>query len=65
MASGRIYDVDETKRLKDFAMEQELLSKEVDKEQQFSQKNLLRYSVMIGGAIAILVVLKLLVKKNK
>jgi hypothetical protein len=64
MASGRIYDVEETKRLKEFALEQELLSQKVDKEDEFAQKDLLRYSIIIGGAIAILVVLKLLVKKQ-
>lgn len=64
MASGRIYDVEETKRLKEFALEQELLSQKADKEDEFAQKDLLRYSIIIGGAIAILVVLKLLVKKQ-
>jgi hypothetical protein len=61
--SGRIYDSFENIRLDDFLSQQNKLFEESEKIDT-KRKDLIRYFVIGGGAILILVGLKLLVKKK-
>jgi hypothetical protein len=61
--SGKIYDSEETKRLKEQLADQEKIFFGVEKEKEFGDKSLLRYAILGGGAIILLVLLKTLIKK--
>lgn len=61
---GKIYDRNEPSRLADFANEQEKLFLEAE-EIDGKDKKITRYFIIVGGAVLLLVLLKLLVKNKK
>ena len=61
--SGKIYDIDETKRIQEQLAEQEKIFASIDKEKKFGDNSLLRYAILGGSAIVLLVLLKTLIKK--
>lgn len=63
VTSGRIYDSSENIRMEQFLNEQEKLFQEAEKIDT-KKKDLIRYFVIGGGAVLILVLLKLAVKKK-
>lgn len=65
MATGRIYDASEVQRVNDLLTTQENLFKQQDSESEVANKSVLRYTVIIAGAVVILIALKVLIKKNK
>lgn len=60
--SGKIYDIDESKRLKAQLAEQDKIFSAIDKEKEFGDKSLLRYAILGGGAIVLLVLLRKFIK---
>lgn len=65
MATGRIYDASEAQRMNDLLTTQENLFKQQDSESEVANKSVLRYTVIIAGAVVVLIALKILIKKNK
>ena len=65
MATGRIYDASEVQRMNDLLTTQENLFKQQDSESEVANKSVLRYTVIIAGAVVVLIALKVLIKKNK
>ena len=63
--AGRIYDDTESKRIADFLSNQTSELEKIDKEKEFSDKKVLRYTIMLTGGILFLVLLKFLVSKKK
>jgi hypothetical protein len=61
--SGRIYDSSENLRMEELLNEQQKLSQEFDKIDT-KRKNLIRYFIVGGGAILILALLTIIVKKK-
>ena len=63
--AGRIYDDTESKRIADYLSNQTSELEKVDKEKEFSDKKVLRYTIMLTGGILFLVLLKFLVSRKK
>jgi hypothetical protein len=63
--AGRIYDDTESKRIADFLSNQTSELEKIDKEKEFSDKKVLRYTIMLTGGILFLVLLKFLVSRKK
>lgn len=61
--SGKIYDIDEPKRLQQQLADQEKIFLGIEQEKKISDNSLLRYAILGGGAIVVLVLLKTLMKK--
>lgn len=61
--SGKIYDIDETKRLKEQLADQDKIFGSIEKEKKFGDNSLLRYAIIGAGAIILLVLLKKFMKK--
>lgn len=62
--AGRIYDVNETARLEDFANRFNVLTEQADKNDT-KKKDTIRYIVVGGGAVLIFVLLTLAFAKKK
>lgn len=63
--AGRIYDKTESDRIADYLSNQTSELEKVDKEKQFSDKKVLRYTIMLTGGVLFLVLLKFLVSRKK
>jgi hypothetical protein len=63
--AGRIYDDTESKRIADYLSNQTSELEKVDKEKEFSDKKVLRYTIMLTGGVLFLVLLKFLVSRKK
>lgn len=63
--SGKIYDVSELPRLKDFLEKQEIEFQKIDAEKSIQNKKILQYVVVITGAVVSLYVFSKLVGKKK
>jgi hypothetical protein len=63
--AGLIYDKSEVSRLQDLLNKQESSFSEIDKEKEFANKNVLRYTLIGVGSIIALVVFKFLISKRK
>ena len=63
--AGKIYDDTESKRIADFLSNQTSELEKIDKEKEFSDKKVLRYTIMLTGGILFLVLLKFLVSRKK
>jgi len=63
--AGLIYDKSEVSRLQDLLNKQESSFSEIDKEKEFANKNVLRYTLIAVGSIIALVVFKYLISKRK
>lgn len=63
-SSGRIYDVAEGSRLEDALNEQEKMFLEVEKSET-KKKDIIRYAIIAGASVLILVLLSFAVKKKK
>jgi hypothetical protein len=63
--AGKIYDDTESKRIGDFLSNQTSELEKVDKEKEFSDKKVLRYTIMLTGSVILLVLLKYLVSRKK
>jgi hypothetical protein len=61
--SGKIYDIDEPKRIQAQLAEQDKIFSAIEREKNFGDKSLLRYAILGGGAIVLLVLLRTLIKK--
>jgi len=63
--AGRIYDDTESKRIADFLSNQTSELEKIDKEKEFSDKKVLRYTIILTGSVILLVLLKFLVSRKK
>jgi hypothetical protein len=63
--AGRIYDDTESDRIADYLSNQTSELEKVDKEKEFSDKKVLRYTIMLTGGVLFLVLLKFLVSRKK
>ena len=63
--SGKIYDVSELPRLKDFLEKQEIEFQKIDAEKSIQNKKILQYVLVITGAVVSLYVFSRLVSKKK
>lgn len=63
--AGKIYDDTESKRIADFLSNQTSELEKIDKEKEFSDKKVLRYTIIIAGSVILLVLLKFLVNRKK
>jgi len=61
--SGKIYDVSELPRLKDFLAKQEIEFQKIDAEKSIQNKKILQYVLIITGAVVSLYVFSRLVNK--
>lgn len=63
--AGLIYDRTEVSRLQSLLNEQESQMSAIDKEKEFADKNVLRYTLIGAGSIVVLIALKYLISKRK
>lgn len=63
--AGKIYDDTESKRIADFLSNQTTELEKIESEKEFSDKKVLRYTIIIAGSVILLVLLKFLVSKKK
>jgi hypothetical protein len=63
--AGKIYDDTESKRIADFLSNQTSELEKIDKEKEFSDKKVLRYTIILTGSVILLVLLKFLVSRKK
>ena len=63
--AGKIYDKTESQRIADYLSNQTSELEKVDKEKEFSDKKVLRYTIMLTGSVILLVLLKYLVSRKK
>lgn len=60
--SGKIYDIDETKRLKERLAEQDKIFSSIEKEKKIGDTSLVRYALIGAGVVILLVVFRKLIK---
>jgi hypothetical protein len=63
--SGKIYDVSELPRLKDFLAKQEIEFQKIDAEKSIQNKKILQYVLVVTGAVVSLYVFSILINKKK
>ena len=61
--SGKIYDIDETKRIQERLAEQDKIFASIEREKKIGNTSLLRYVVIGTGVILLLVVFSKFIKK--
>jgi hypothetical protein len=61
-SSGKIYDINETKRLKEQLAEQDKIFSSIENEKKIGDTSLLRYAVIGAGVVILLVVFRKLIK---
>jgi|Laugresbdmm110sn_1035088.scaffolds.fasta_scaffold53115_3 hypothetical protein len=61
--SGKIYDIDETKRIQERLAEQDKLFASIEKEKKIGDTSLVRYVVIGAGVILLIVVFSKFIKK--
>lgn len=64
MPVGKIYDTDETTRINDFLNMQTKELKALESEQSVTDKTIMRYAVIIGGAVIAILAVKFLTRKK-
>lgn len=60
--SGKIYDIDETKRLKERLAEQDKIFSSIENEKKIGDTSLVRYALIGAGVVILLVVFRKLIK---
>lgn len=65
MAVGKTFDESEIARISSLLNEQQKQLDLVDKESDFANKSILRYTILLAGGVLVLVVLKVLINKKK
>jgi len=63
--AGLIYDSSETSRIQDLLSKEESQMKAIDKEKQSSNSTILRYSIIVAGAVLLLVLFKVGISYKK
>jgi hypothetical protein len=61
--SGKIYDIDEPKRIQEQLAEQDKLFSSIEKEKKIGDTSLVRYVVIGAGVILLIVVFSKFIKK--
>ena len=61
--SGKIYDIDEPKRIQERLAEQDKLFSSIEKEKKIGDTSLVRYVVIGAGVILLIVVFSKFIKK--
>jgi hypothetical protein len=64
MAVGKIYDTDEVGNIKEFLNTQTAELKALESEQSVTDKTVIRYAIIISGAIIVLLAVKFLTRKK-
>jgi|LakMenE01Jun11ns_1017448.scaffolds.fasta_scaffold9892970_2 hypothetical protein len=64
MPAGKIYDTDETTRIKDFLNIQTKELKALESEKSVTDKTVIRYAIVISGAVIVLLAVKFLTRKK-
>ena len=63
--AGLIYDSSSASRISDVLQQQEDLTKKLEKEKSVGNSSVLRYSILLAGAVITLIVYKLMISKKK
>ncbi len=63
--AGLTYDSSEVSRVQEFLSQQEAYMSDIDKEKEFADKNVLRYTLIIAGSIIGLIAFKFLISRKK
>jgi hypothetical protein len=63
--AGLIYSGGEASRIQDLLSKEEAQMSAIDKEKSNSNKTVLRYTIMVAGAVVLLVLLKLAISHKK
>jgi len=63
--AGLIYDSTEASRIADLLNTQETQMKAIDKKKKVGNSNILRYSIILAGAVLLLALLKIGISKKK
>ena len=63
--AGIIYDVTETSRIQDLLNKEEAQMSAIDKEKKTANATILRYALIVSGAIVLMVLFKLAVSYKK
>ena len=63
--AGRIYDSTESKRIEEFLSNQSSELDKVDAEKEIADKKVLRYTILLAGGVLSLILLKVLISRNK
>jgi hypothetical protein len=63
--AGVIYDSTEIGRIQDLLNKEEAQMSEIDKEKKISNATILRYSILLAGAVVLMVLLKIGVSRKK
>jgi hypothetical protein len=63
--AGLIYDSSEMSRIQDLLNKQEKQMVDIDKEKKNTDSNVLRYAIIGGGAVVLLVLLKIGISYKK
>lgn len=64
MAVGKIYDSNETTRIKELLSTQKELLSNLDNSKENANKTVLKYAILIGGSAVILLLLNYIVTKK-
>jgi hypothetical protein len=63
--AGLIYDSSEMSRIQDLLNKEEAQMKGIDKEKETGNKTILRYTIIVAGAVLLLVLLKVGISYKK
>jgi hypothetical protein len=63
--AGLIYDSSEASRIQNLLTKEEAQMSAIDKEKQAGNSAILRYTIIVAGAVVLLVLLKLGISKKK
>jgi hypothetical protein len=63
--AGLIYDSSEMSRIQDLLKKEEAQMSAIDKEKESGNSKILRYSIILGGAVLLLVLLKVGISYKK
>ena len=64
MPVGKIYDTDEVGRINEFLNTQTAELKALESEQSVTDKTVIRYAIVISGAVIVLLAVKFLTRKK-
>lgn len=63
--AGKIYDDTESKRIEEFLSNQTTELEKLESEKELTDKTTLRYAIILGGSVVLLVLLKFLISRKK
>lgn len=63
--SGRIYDKTENARIEEYLSNQTTELEKLESEKELTDKTTLRYAIILGGSVVLLVLLKFLISRKK